>query len=44
MPAIATDMTPLKAVAEPILTNDRIQAMMVVAATALTGMEVRELT
>jgi hypothetical protein len=44
MPAIATDITPLKAVAEPMLTNERIQAMTVVAATALTGMEVRGLT
>jgi hypothetical protein len=44
MPAIATEITPLKAVAEPMLTNESTQAMIVVAAIALTGMEVRVLT
>jgi hypothetical protein len=44
MPAMATEITPLKAVAEPMLTKERMMAMMVVAATALTGIEVRVLT
>lgn len=37
-------MTPLKAVVEPMLMRARRQAMMLVAATALTGIEVLSLT
>lgn len=38
-----TDMTPLKAVVEPILTKARRAAMVLVAATAFTGIEVLSL-
>lgn len=43
-PAMATEMTPLKAVIEPMLIRARIQAMMLVKATAYTGIEVLSLT
>jgi hypothetical protein len=42
-PAMDTEMTPLKAVVEPILMSARRAAMKAVAATALTGIEVLSL-
>lgn len=43
-PAIATEMTPLKAVVDPMLMSARRQAMKLVVATAYTGIEVLSLT
>jgi len=42
-PAMETEMTPLKAVVEPMLMSARRAAMKAVAATALTGIEVLSL-
>jgi len=41
---MATEITPLKAVVEPMFMRPRRQAMMLVKATAYTGIEVRSLT
>lgn len=43
-PAIEMEITPLKAVAEPMLTSARTHAIRVVVATAYTGIDVRLLT